>query len=907
MTAGTDRLLLRPRLRRTRRRRALSQRARRLRRLPPLSGIDGDRRPACCSPYGPINVAGVSLLSESLRPASRNGTRLQFATRSGSGPRLSSSQVAPPLLAARARELRRGRPTADEPDRASIDDEETAGHRVPSPLLLSVRGAWADGTSRDRSAATPRRTCARAAIPRTHSRQPPLSARCSTATASAVIASRREDRRTGTRAQADARRSRSGTRERASAPNGSSWCGSCGPACAARSVAAARIRRHDGFITYLEERDSIARQPRRAPPPGLHRLNRTEYANVGARHPRPRYRSGCSILPSDDSTHGFDNIAGALGISSTLVEAYVCGRRKDQPAWRSVEPTTPALVVYRTPEDTSQDYHIEGLPFGTARGHARQARVPVGWRVSPSPSRPIFGDNMSPTGFGSVPCEARSRCSTASACRSWTGSAAARHRQRRKPIVRAMPPRGRSAARRGAGGGRGAAAGGARSRASRRRTAGPEAFSAAGRHADARRASATTAGAPLDRRHLPRHEFRAGAGPRSALHARHGADRADAGIRRSSPRRHGAHRRPVQRRRPPKESPMPRAAHFRVPPGRRRGRGSLRCAKIVTKPRRRVRSDVRPPAPTSNALDGRSTRRAARKATSSTASDMVLARVLADPRVHLSHRNRAGGGQAGTSRYRITRSRARVAIVASSSGAASRTTSCITVARARAELKDPVVLERQVRRMLKDSRAQALHRQLRGAVAEPARPAERRALCRMVYPDFDDPLRQAMRREVELLFDSIVREDRSVMDLLAADYTFVNERLAKHYGIPNIYGSQFRRVTLGADMDARRGLLGKGAFLTTTSKPRDARRRSRAANGSWRNILGVSPPDPPARRAAASAAHRRRLPGTPPSRRCARRCWPIACGTIASVPQPDGSDRVLARELRWGSVSLARH
>ena len=77
-----------------------------------------------------------------------------------------------------------------------------------------------------------------------------------------------------------------------------------------------------------------------------------------------------------------------------------------------------------------------------------------------------------------------------------------------------------------------------------------------------------------------------------------------------------------------------------------------------------------------------------------------------------------------------------------------------------------------------------------------------------------------MRREVELLFDSIVREDRSVVDLLTADYTFVNERLAKHYGIPNIYGSQFRRVTLGPDMDARRGLLGKGAFLATTLEAR---------------------------------------------------------------------------------------
>ena len=101
-----------------------------------------------------------------------------------------------------------------------------------------------------------------------------------------------------------------------------------------------------------------------------------------------------------------------------------------------------------------------------------------------------------------------------------------------------------------------------------------------------------------------------------------------------------------------------------------------------------------------------------------------------------------------------------------------------------------------------------------------------------------------MRREVELLFDSIVREDRNVAELLTADYTFVNERLAKHYGIPNIYGSRFRRVTLGDAYDVRRGLTGKGAILVTSSKPE---RTSPVTRGKWimTNILGVSPPDPP--------------------------------------------------------------
>src|SRR4030095_8518691 len=86
-----------------------------------------------------------------------------------------------------------------------------------------------------------------------------------------------------------------------------------------------------------------------------------------------------------------------------------------------------------------------------------------------------------------------------------------------------------------------------------------------------------------------------------------------------------------------------------------------------------------------------------------------------------------------------------------------------------------------------------------------------------LFPDFDDNLRLAFQQEAELFFDSIVREDRGILDLLSADYTFVNERLAKHYGIQNVYGPQFRRVTLPPELHMRRGLLGKGAMLTATS------------------------------------------------------------------------------------------
>jgi hypothetical protein len=166
----------------------------------------------------------------------------------------------------------------------------------------------------------------------------------------------------------------------------------------------------------------------------------------------------------------------------------------------------------------------------------------------------------------------------------------------------------------------------------------------------------------------------------------------------------------------------------------------------------------------------------------------------------------------------------------------------LLTAAADGRLKNPAVLERQVRRMLADPRSEALTAnfagqwlQLRNLAA--VTPSE------VLFPDFDDTLRQGLRHETELFFDSIVREDHSALDLLTADYTFVNERLAKHYGIPNIQGSHFRRVAI-AD-DNRRGLLGQGSILTITSQPV---RTSPVFRGKWilENILGTPPPQPPA-------------------------------------------------------------
>ena len=153
-------------------------------------------------------------------------------------------------------------------------------------------------------------------------------------------------------------------------------------------------------------------------------------------------------------------------------------------------------------------------------------------------------------------------------------------------------------------------------------------------------------------------------------------------------------------------------------------------------------------------------------------------------------------------------------------------------------LDDPAVLEQQTRRMLADDRSRALVNSLAGQWLMLRQLDD----IAPVTKEFDGNLRYAFRRETELLFETIVREDRSILDLIDADYTFVDERLARHYGIPNVRGSRFRRVTL--DEGARRGLLGHGSLLTVTSA---GNRTSPVKRGKWilENLLGAPVPQPP--------------------------------------------------------------
>ena len=135
---------------------------------------------------------------------------------------------------------------------------------------------------------------------------------------------------------------------------------------------------------------------------------------------------------------------------------------------------------------------------------------------------------------------------------------------------------------------------------------------------------------------------------------------------------------------------------------------------------------------------------------------------------------------------------------------------------------------------------------------------------------FDETLRQAMITETELFFDSVVREDRGVLELLTADYTYLNARLAGHYDIPNVQGAHFRRVSVGRPDSPRGGLLGQGSILTLTSH---AIRTSPVLRGKW--ILEQHPRDTAARSAAERAGARRQQDPAPGWRRCASACRPI--------------------------------
>jgi mono/diheme cytochrome c family protein len=537
------------------------------------------------------------------------------------------------------------------------------------------------------------------------------------------------------------------------------------------------------------------------PPPGLHRLNRSEYQNA-IRDLLALNVDAATFLPSDDSTAGFDNMAGTLVMSPPLLEAYLsaAGRISRLAIGAAA---TPTQTVYRVPEDATQDYHVEGLPFGTRGGLLVHHQFPsdgeYGLKVVP-----VNKGNMgSSTAFGEVRGEKLEVLLDGERVQllDWDQEVTRGGTLDLRVHVKA----------------------------------GPHALGVT---------FAATNYAPLQdlNKRFLRSTIETGGLPGFTFFPHVGSIRIDGPYKAS-----GATATPSRQKvfvcRPSttqEESP----ASAKASTGSRRRSPAITasedgCARTIvsTLARRAYRRPVT--ADDVSTLMGFYTM-GRENGTFDQGIEMALRRLLADPQF-LYRREAEPSGVATGAPYRI-----------SDIDLASRLSfflwssipdePLLALAEQR-KLGDPAVLERQVRRMLADPRAEALVVNVAGQWLN-LRGLQTQAPVVAAFPDFDDNLRQAFRRETELFFASIVHEDRSVLDLLTADYTFVNERLATHYGIPNVYGSHFRRVTLGKEHDIRRGLLGHGSQLTVSSQPG---RTSPVQRGKWfmQTFLGVSPPSPP--------------------------------------------------------------
>lgn len=535
----------------------------------------------------------------------------------------------------------------------------------------------------------------------------------------------------------------------------------------------------DSLVGWLEsELDKSATAY--VPPPGMHRLNRTEYANA-VEDLLGMKIDAASYLPSDDSSNGFDNMAGTLGLSSTLVEAYVSAAGKIS-RLAIGEAVSPVQEIYRVPEDTSQSYHIEGLPFGTRGGLLVEHTFPSDGEYELTVI-PIFGDNMSPTRFGTVENEKLEILLDGELIQLIDWSSGGRGTRNGMSVT--FPAK-------------------------------------AGPHMVGVTFLATNFAPVLDLNHqFDRQTIQTGPTPGFTFFPHVGSIRIEGPYGALAPEQ-SATRERIFVCRPVSEAEESACAREIL-------------TNLATKAFRHevTESDISP------LMQFYETGRSA--GDFDQGIEMALSLILASPkfiyRVELEPDDVAPGRV-----YRLsdTELASRLSYFLWSTAPDEELRNLATEGR----LRDSQVLEAQVHRMLEDPRSSALTTNFAGQWLN-LRGIESHSPLPMLYPNFDDPLREAMRREVELLFDSIVREDRDVVELLTADYTFVNERLAKHYGIPHVYGSQFRRVTLGDEFSIRRGLLGKGAVLTTSSKPE---RTSPVTRGKWvmTNILGVSPPNPPA-------------------------------------------------------------
>jgi mono/diheme cytochrome c family protein len=516
------------------------------------------------------------------------------------------------------------------------------------------------------------------------------------------------------------------------------------------------------------------------PAPGLHRLNRTEYTNA-IRDVLALDVDATKFLPPDDSTRGFDNIAGALTLSPALMEAYLSAAGKiSRLAVGDV--SAPTQAVFEVPADTAQNYQIEGLPFGTRGGILIKYQFPADgdytFKVKGVTGyfQAVLGGVKGEQLEVTVDGERVKLFDWDKEIANTTGNGRA---TQKIPVKAGLHTVGVT-------------------------FLATNDIPGSELNRPFQRTMNTPGSIPgfLFYPHVGQVWIEGPYGPKGATDT--------------------AARKKIFVCRPAAQSE------------------ETACARTIVSTL--VKHAYRRPATPADLNSLMQFYQAGRSDDGSfdDGIEAALQRVLVDPEFVYRLEPEPAGLTPGKS-YRITdlALASRLSFFLWSSVPDDQ----LLDLAAQGKLKDPAVLDQQVKRMLADPKADALVANFTGQWLS-VRSLQSSEPVVNLFPDFDDNLRAAYKREIELFFGSIVHEDRSVLDLLTANYTYVNERLAKQYGIPNIYGPQFRRVTLPPELDMRRGLLGKGALLTVTS---NAARTSPVARGKWflQTFLGVSPPDPP--------------------------------------------------------------
>jgi hypothetical protein len=535
----------------------------------------------------------------------------------------------------------------------------------------------------------------------------------------------------------------------------------------------------DALIGWMErELDRAAVM--HVPPPGIHRLNRTEYTNA-IRDVLGLEVDASKFLPPDDSTHGFDNIAGALTLSPALMEAYLSAAGKiSRLAVGDV--SAPTQAVFEVPADTAQNYQIEGLPFGTRGGILIKYQFPADGEYT-FKVKGVTGYFQAV--LGGVKGEQLEVTVDGERVRLFDWDKEISNTTGNGKSTQRIPIK-------------------------------------AGLHTVGVTFLATNdvPGSELNRPFL-RTMNTPGSIPGFIFYPHVGQVWIEGPYDAAGASDTAAHRKIF-------------VCHPSTP------REDESCARTIVSTL--VKHAYRRPATPADLATLLEFYRAGRTDGGSfdDGIEAALQRVLTDPEFVYREEPEPASLAAGKT-YRVGELAlaSRLSFFLWSSVPDDELIDLAT----QGKLRDPAVLGKQVRRMLADPKSDALTNNFTGQWLG-VRSLKTSEPVVNLFPDFDDNLRAAYQREIELFFGSIAHEDRSILDLLTANYTFVNERLAKQYGIPNIYGPQFRRVTLPADLDMRRGLLGKGALLTLTS---NAARTSPVARGKWflQTFLGVSPPDPP--------------------------------------------------------------